>query len=260
MLDVARQTLFIAVLGAVLVAPGWSSEIEAPPAWLPLTAMTDGSGRVLSDRLPPGLHRHIEAARRSNQRLVEEGRIPPIPRGVCEVGLREIIEPTRPMGGDFARQVTLSRVIVTGTISHLEQGFYLEAPGVLMEIDVDGVVKSDPDQPIEGSLTYFYPWARFVVDDTLVCANAAHGGLEPRAGQRVLLLLNNAPVNPTEEGGPTVVSLMEEEILFAPGLSGQLSLPQAYRGDRNLAPHLSLEEIVDWISSGQPSREAAGSS
>ena len=90
-----------------------------------------------------------------------------------------------------AELIEKADAIVIGRVVSQEPGFLIRSPGSLMRLHLDGVIKSSGQIDTSGELFVFFPSARIATVDGLVCATPVGMDVEPKIGDRVVVLAVN---------------------------------------------------------------------
>jgi len=218
---------------------------QGPPLWISSEAVAHTEKIIDLDLLDDlMLRRSVEKQERSLKaggtphEMSKMGEKPPIvdiPPSEC----KSMLDVEDHRGGEkpssnFADLLSHSKSIFRGRIHRVERGFSAGVPSSLLEIEILEVLRGD----VPGSQVYMeYLVAHFRIGPYYFCnANKAY---EPGPGDQILVFDYTGPV----DRGGTLYAPRFEQIFFQ-SRAGVLIVPTRLKGDADLEPLQSLDEIV----------------
>lgn len=169
------------------------------PIWLMAEEALDEAGRLDRDLLPrllAGIERRGPLA---PDQCVYFG-----PSETDAPNLEDGFRPNRTLS-DLS---TYSRAIYVGEVVEIEDGFYFQRPGALLEIRLEGTLKRSSTFQPEDHLLVHYPAADFEAGGYRFCKEDHRYLPRPRVGDRVLVFADRPPFDRDRiliSPGPTTI-------------------------------------------------------
>lgn len=222
-------TLIVAVAlipGAVFCSSALAEEVPdridgkerkgGPPLWVSLEEAAP-AGQIRWELLPTAQQRQLRQTLSS---------APPNEKGKTSCAVESATVGDYFSGNpSFGELIHNSKVIYSGRILGLKQGFYRGSPSTLLEVAVTHAYKA-PDELLSADRIYVaYPYAKINLEGKLICQRPQRGYAEPAAGGRILVFSFR---NPAATADLPIVEPMDEELFFETA-AGESSVPDHYR-------------------------------
>src|SRR5947209_8415367 len=204
----------------------------SPPLWISASTVVDAQGKLIRESLPELSRMALDLQTSSSDYRV--GRCITISRAEDRAG--PMVKHSNLK--DLAQN---SLAIVYGTITDIDQGFSMDVPALLLEVQIEERLKDADKYKASDRMYVVYPKADFNVGGYHFCREDANWPEPPKVGDEVMLFPFRSPF---DTAGQVFVPDPEGyEIILERSSSGGIAVPRRLRDDEDLIGVKDLKTV-----------------